>query len=296
MGKKKPSALDKIMEGKKQKISFGTTEPKKDGTFDLIDPKKKEQYEQKVTDDDQNRVETALQYIRENELGDLTGEELEGLSELVLAHKDGRGSVTNVEKKGLSRYLVNAWMMYGESIPVPEYRKLLIKRQKQMDPNKMWQEEDPDFITEEDIKSFFTVVYRQPSLTLQRLFTSKNQTIDAVRELVDKYALVLHRIGQLHGFAEKLKSEGKNAQYLEAVKVLNTTEDLYHKYTKEIKQVITVQTLESHLVIILEVIRDCGYMTKQQKQDLMDDINLALKKHSEYFDDGNTVDATYRVK
>jgi ribosomal protein S8 len=295
MGKKKPSALDKIDNAKKKKVNFGIT-PKSDGKYDLIEPEKKEQYEQKVQEKDTERMEIALQYIRENNLGDLTGEELEGISEVVLANKDGRGSVTNVEKKGLSRYLVHAWMMYGESIPVSEYRKLMVKRQKQMDPNKMWSEEDPEYITEEDIKSFFTVIYRQPSLTLQRLFTSKHQVVDAVKELVDKYSFVIHRIGQLHGLAEKLKSEGKIAQYMKAVDTLNKTEDLYHKYTKEIKQVITVQTLESHLIIILEVIRDCGYLSGQQKQDLMDDINVALRKSSEYFDDGNTVDATYRVK
>lgn len=291
---KKPSAIDKIFEAKKKKVNFGS--PKSDGSYHLIEPEKKEQYEQKVQEKDTERMELALQYIRDNNLGDLNGEELEGISEIVLANKDGRGSVTNVEKKGLSRYLVHAWMMYGESIPVSEYRKLMIKRQKQMDPSKMQQEEDPDFITEEDIKNFFTIIYRQPSLTLQRLFTSKNQVVDAVKELVDKYSLVIHRIGQLHGIAEKLKAENKTPQYLDVIKVLNTTEDLYHKYTKEIKQVITVQTLESHLIIILETIRDCGYLTGQQKQDLMDDINAALKKSSEYFDDGNTVEANYKVK
>jgi len=204
---------------------------------------------------------------------------------------------TRVEYLGLGKFCVYLWMMHGSAMSISDYQKMLVKEQKRRDIDKAWDKtKKSELINKDDIKRFLQVLVNQHPIVLQTLFMCRRADVEAMREIVDDFSLLLARIKSLYGLQEKLLSEGKTQRYLDTQKVLNSAQELYYKYTKEIKQRVTIDTLETHLDFIFTVIRDAHYLNANQKDKLLDDIAGELKRSSNYFSESDIIEGSFEVK
>ena len=249
-----------------------------------------------VSAEDEERFSKALSYLEKTDEKDVDDEDVMALaSNVTIQHKDRKK--TKIESLGLGKFCVYVWMMHGSTLSITDYKNMLVKEQKRRDIDKAWDKTKKDeLVTNDDVKEFLEVLVNQHPIVLQTLFMCRRADVEAMREIVDDFSLLLARIKSLYGLQQKLLSEGKHQRYLEAQKVLNSAQELYYKYTKEIKQRVTVDTLETHLDFILNVIRDAYYINAAQKEKLFDDIANELRKSSTYFSESEIIEGTFEIK
>lgn len=253
----------------------------------------------KVSAEEGINVNKGLAYLETNKVN-LNDQDIEGLAGLVQVHQiDANRPKSKIESLGLAAFVTHLWMMYSNSLSLKDYQVLIVKEQKRRDPSKAWkkEEDDTELVKVNDVREFMDLLLRQHPIVLEQLFLSRRSDIEATRSIVDDFSLILERIKELDGMAKKLLAENKTARYIDVQKALNAAQDLYYKYTKEIKQRITFETLENHIEFIFSVIRDVPYLDATQKSQLFDDIAAQLQRSSNYFSDNPTViDGSFTVK